>query len=583
MADVHCAGSCVTFSALAFPQDTAQKLAHAESQAEASTAALEVERDRADALERATRVLEATAREAEARLAATVLEHAGTADVADGDGVPQGVEARDLAVKRYFEREVLRVLLAGDPAEKVLSLAREVCGLKVVESQLLGSLRAARKRADAAHVRAGALAEALAAAHARLEELRPAVGAAERAGSGRGAAGSAAMAAQLGAKAQEVFRAREEALTTAQRLQAAEARLQESERERARLEALAVRASAVAQGTVNRAREELAAQHAAHVAALEGEAEALRRRLAEAAREARAGAAAAASRSEEERAAAVAAATAGTAPAEEVARARAEAEVAAEGERAAREEAEALLRDLQALQRKCLELRDERETHGRALAELERTLGAIERAGAGAGAPLVHGDGGRRAATPGRVRGRGGETATVGELSRQLVQARLGEADAQRRLRVAARSELELREQLRRRDARIAQLKAELGGPSAGGAGRRDGASGSAPGTPARGTPPARQRRLFSADEGAEEGPGAASGAAAAQVAQLRAEVARKAAQVEHLEVSLAQAVAAQGDREAEAARLRAKETEVHEAMGAAQARPTRECITSSL
>ena len=47
-------------------------------------------------------------------------------------------------------------------------------------------------------------------------------------------------------------------------------------------------------------------------------------------------------------------------------------------------------------------------------------------------------------------------------LSRQLVHTKLAEADAQRRLRVSARNELELRQRLHARDERIQQLKEQV-------------------------------------------------------------------------------------------------------------------------
>lgn len=535
----------------------------AEADSAASKAAFEGERARAGSLERTVRVLEAAAREGEARMAALVVEHAGTPEAEAEEGVPAGVERRDLALKQYFEREVMRALIPSDPAAKVLALAREVCGLKLVESQLLASLRAAHKRADAAHARVAALGDALEEAHAQLDAAQRAAAPEE----GGSAAAAAAAAAQLSARSADVHRAKEEALVLGQRLAASEARCQELERERARLEALAVKASGDAQAAVNRVREEMLAAHEAHLSELEAEARAARASAADALRQARAHAARAAAEAAEERERAVEEALAGRADPGEVKAAEAareEAEKRAEGaERKAAEaaeEAEAFLRDLKEAQRECMELREEREANGRAISQLEEALRAVERAGAeGAGA------GARR----GRAGGRGDRgSGAAAELSRQLVQVRMSEADAQRRLRVAARAELELREQLRRRDARIEELKGMAGQRRDDGAGRRAGAA-SAPGSP-RG----ERGRMGAGSRGAisrgRDGGGAGGGV---EVASLKSELARREAQIEHLEVSLARAIAAGRDRDADMAELRKREDMVEEAHDAAQVR----------
>ena len=525
---------------------------------------LEVETARSRTLEQTVRVLEAAAKESEARVAAVILEHAGTAEVDAGDDVASGVGRRDLAMKEYFEREVMRALVAADPAAKVLALTREVCGLKLVESQLLASLRAAKKRGDAARMQCSALREALHDAQGQVEGLKTLVRKGEDVS---GAAAAAAGAAQLSAKQQELHRSKEEALVVGQRLAASESRCQELERERARLEALAVKATGDAQAAVNRVRSEMLAVHEARIEEAESEMRQLRERHAEMLRHLRAEAARRLAEEQEERERAVAEATEGLAAPGEVAALREELRVTRAGLADAEErcrclekEAESLLSDLKGAQRECLELQDGRETHERAVAELERTLGAVAERSASAG---LGGPGARTARRAAAAKG-GVDPSAVGELSRQLVQTRLSEADAQRRLRVAARTELELREQLRRRDARIDELK----GPASDAGGRPGPARGasSVPGSPHK----VRPGRAPAGGVAGGRGEGAEPGRCA-EVASLRAELVRREAQIEHLEVSLARAVAAGRDREADLLTLRRKEADTDEAEAATQ------------
>lgn len=62
-----------------------------------------------------------------------------------------------------------RTLLPGEPRDKLLALTREICALKLSESQLLASLAAANKRADSASVVNRTLQAALRAAEGKID------------------------------------------------------------------------------------------------------------------------------------------------------------------------------------------------------------------------------------------------------------------------------------------------------------------------------------------------------------------------------------------------------------------------------
>lgn len=140
----------------------------------------------------------------------------------------------------------------------------------------------------------------------------------------------------------------------------------------------------------------------------------------------------------------------------------------------------------------------------------------------------------------------------LAELSRQLVQAKTSEAEAQRKLRLAARTELELRALVKKREDRIEELKRGLPppGPAARGgrrAGRHSRSNSSEFDSDGETRRRCRCRRCGMltwqcvagpADAAAEEG----RPAAPSELAALKAELARREAQIERLEVSLAQA-----------------------------------------
>ena len=216
-----------------------------------------------------------------------IIEHAGTPDVEDGEAVASGVDRRDEQVRAYFDREVLKVIATqpDDHRGALLALTREVCGLKLVESQLLGSLRAARRRADAATVQVTALRGAVEQAHHRVAELEGSTTTSSSSSSSTpsgpmvGSPSAAMVAAQLVAKTHALARAKEETLMAQQMVQTSEQKLAEAERERARLEQVALKASADAQHAIQRVREEMVGHHQVQIDALLREADDLRSRL----------------------------------------------------------------------------------------------------------------------------------------------------------------------------------------------------------------------------------------------------------------------------------------------------------------
>lgn len=459
---------------------TSRRLIEAEAQLRVAKEALSQESSRLETVQRRARLLEVDCREAEGRVAALIMEHAGTdqVDLTSSLMMPDAIARRDLGIKTYFEQEVVKLLLATDPREKVLGLTRELCGIKVVESQLLASLAAARRRADVLCAQSCSLKEINQSLENKLQAIRD-----SRESSSAGASESASsLSAQLSARTSEAFRLQDELLTCQQRLQTRDLRCDELEREKARLEELASRSRVEGEGQVNRLREELSKAHAAQVAILSRDIDVARQRHVDAVRQLRSELQHCAQQAAEEKRAAIDRVTSERPdPADfsalqaEAEQQRAKLQEAEDALRRLQEENGVLLADLKAIERDNMELRDDRDTRGRALEELERTLTSIERAAeraasSTAGRAAVFGTRGTAASAKAGPCGRtspsprcgasgaaAGDTAApngpgaLAELSRQLVQSKMSAADAERRLRLSARSELELRTQLKKR------------------------------------------------------------------------------------------------------------------------------------
>jgi hypothetical protein len=101
-----------------------------------------------------------------------VQEDSGSADARPGQSPQARREARDAPIQRYFQEQLLPTLLATDGRDKLLSLTRELCALKVVEAQQQASLAAASRRADASLLQGFSLQQELQACQARLAALQ---------------------------------------------------------------------------------------------------------------------------------------------------------------------------------------------------------------------------------------------------------------------------------------------------------------------------------------------------------------------------------------------------------------------------
>lgn len=156
------------------------------------------------------------------------------------------------------------------------------------------------------------------------------------------------------------------------------------------------------------------------------------------------------------------------------------------------------------------ELTDVKEVTAAAVEQLEDTLARIESAAdagllsapapaaagkrAGASKAGSKAGSGVGSASQAKDSGAGGAAAgTIDSLSREIVRAKLAEAEAIRRLRTAARAEVELRQKLLQRDARIQDLKEICAGNKALAARARSmGTSGAAGGARSRSVSPIR-------------------------------------------------------------------------------------------
>ena len=430
----------------------------AESAAQAAKETARTETNRADAESRRARVAEADAAAARQAAAAAAEELEGSPAAADA--------VREL--KSYLEKEVVRALVGDgkakpdDAGAKLAGVTRELCASKLTERSLLASLAANRRRADAAAGHAAELQQALKMAETRIQALVSGDRGAATADPVSPEDSAEALSTQLAHKAHEAYQAREEVL----RLRA---RVSELELEVADLAGAREAAAAAASSAREGARMEIAAaaaraadDFAAKSASLRRELDTERSVLQAAVREAQATANrarmdAAASIAEErarvesQTQAQIHVPSASFADAEEEIRAL-RLECARQEDRARRTAAEAA------------DLRDEVQAKDGALQQLKRAFASVDDGGLGLGAKTPGSTSAKKAAGRRTPKSPASEPASSSgaALGRRLVEAKLAEADAQRRLKIAARAETELRDIVAKRDARIADLKKKL-------------------------------------------------------------------------------------------------------------------------
>ncbi len=430
----------------------------AESAAQAAKETARTETNRADAESRRARVAEADAAAARQAAAAAAEELEGSPAAADA--------VREL--KSYLEKEVVRALVGDgkakpdDAGAKLAGVTRELCASKLTERSLLASLAANRRRADAAAGHAAELQQALKMAETRIQALVSGDRGAAAADPVSPEDSAEALSTQLAHKAHEAYQAREEVL----RLRA---RVSELELEVADLAGAREAAAAAASSAREGARMEIAAaaaraadDFAAKSASLRRELDTERSVLQAAVREAQATANrarmdAAASIAEErarvesQTQAQIHVPSASFADAEEEIRAL-RLECARQEDRARRTAAEAA------------NLRDEVQAKDGALQQLKRAFASVDDGGLGLGAKTPGSTSAKKAAGRRTPKSPASEPASSSgaALGRRLVEAKLAEADAQRRLKIAARAETELRDIVAKRDARIADLKKKL-------------------------------------------------------------------------------------------------------------------------
>lgn len=170
---------------------------------------------------------------------------------------------RDAAIYQYFEASVSRALhSSGHKSDHVMGLTRELCALKLVESQLNMQLEAARLHADALAYGSASLRRSLGSAEARISELEQDASLAAGDASGTRAQPSSAPAD---------FTTEKRLLDCEQALAAKDLELREAlaRAKTSQTEAAHAREELIA--AVERLREELALEHAAQMQAMEAE------------------------------------------------------------------------------------------------------------------------------------------------------------------------------------------------------------------------------------------------------------------------------------------------------------------------
>ncbi|GAX83158.1 hypothetical protein CEUSTIGMA_g10584.t1 [Chlamydomonas eustigma] len=450
------------------------ELATATAQAAASGASLISEKSHADALKRQLSALVSEKRELAARLAAAQIEAAGNVQ-----GLLRAGTSSYLQSSTYPQSSISVDLLSQDEPAHVTALKREVGALRVVESQLQASVAAANKRADAYSMRAGSLAEALRELESKIQDLS----AQKSSPFGSPTASSSELAKlmwKLGSSSKEAAQAKEQVLKLKQALERMEVDAQDMHAQAAASELLLQQVRDEGAAALLQQREHLSSLHDADRGLLLREMSELQRRINGLRRLAVAEAEASGQRALEAQQATtaelerqVSERTAGLVEVSKLDAALARASSAEGQVEEMKSRLQELLDETTRLKSQVSELLDVKELTTAAVAGLEATLERIEKS-SGAGNPAqiggtAAGSGrlGSARRVPVTISSEGGGSSSgdgsISGLSRELVRAKLSEAEAMRKLRASARSEADLQHKLIQRDLRITSLKETLG------------------------------------------------------------------------------------------------------------------------
>eukprot|EP00210_Caulerpa_lentillifera_P008115 g7749.t1 len=368
----------------------------------------------------------------------------------------------DSAIKKYFETEIVKLMLNTDSKEKIIALSRQICALKLTENKLSVALERAQKQCDVlvltcAKLNAAMLCHGAPNEKDDVESLKPMQSEREQISLNRDLAKKSQDMYQLQQQMEltlkqceiDALRSKITGLETA--LQAA----QESSTE-------AVQANANELGNHIKRQEEsyskrledfkqnelqlqkkIESMENDHATEIKNIKQVHERELEESLDQAIRGLPTHVQLEQAEIAA--------EALKDEVSR--------LEDELLAIREENLMLNDeMKKTKLRVLELEAKDETTAAAVISLEQTLQQIERNSQKINSSYRSGNQKQR---KGLLPANKNEI-SFGTLSRQLTQAKLAEADAQRKIRVAARVEVELRQMLGERDARISELKESL-------------------------------------------------------------------------------------------------------------------------
>eukprot|EP00210_Caulerpa_lentillifera_P009239 g8806.t1 len=373
----------------------------------------------------------------------------------------------DSAIKKYFETEIVKLMLNTDPKEKIIALSRQICALKLTENKMSIALERTQKQCDTLALRCAKLNAAMlyhGPPNKRddVESLKPIQSEREQISLNR----------DLAKKSQNMYQLQQQMVELNQELTLKQCEIDALSSKITGLETAlqatqessteAVQTKANELGNYIKRQEELYSKrledfkqnelqlqkkiesmesdHATEIKNIKQEHE---RELEESVGLAMRGLPTHAQLEQAEIAA--------EALKDEVSR--------SEDELLAIREENLLLNDeMKKTKLRVLELEAKDETTAAAVINLEQTLQQIERNSQKTNSSYRSGNQKQR---KGLLPANKNEI-SFGTLSRQLTQAKLAKADAQRRIRVAARVEVELRQMLGERDARISELKESL-------------------------------------------------------------------------------------------------------------------------